>query len=143
MDVDELILDNVSKRIGERRDSLKALLRFKGRGLGIEAWFKVETIAALESISKVDVNNKGPDLKIAIDGKTKEIELKAHTDGFAWIKNGIEQHEKSGRHVDSCLFLMPKRKNPDKDEEKLKREGFQVSIRDIDSNWIVGLLKRK
>ena len=143
MDVDKLILSTVLKRVQKRVDSLEPLSRFAGRGLGIEGWFKVETIAALEHIANIKVNNKGPDLTIVIGGEIKEVELKAHNLRFSWVKEGIKQHEKAGRHVDSCLFLIPKGKNLARDKEKLRREGFQVSTRNVGSKWIVGTLKRK
>ena len=143
MDVDELILRTVVKRVRKRVGSLEPLLMFPSGGLGIEGWLKVETIAALEYIAKIKVNNNGPDLTIVINDETKEVELKAHRGGFSWIKKGITQHESAGKHVDSCLFLMPKGKNLARDKEKLEREGFQVSTRNIGSKWVVGMMKRK
>ena len=68
------ILSSVKDRIYGRVDSLDSVFRFKRSG--IEAWFKVEVVAALgEQVTSL--NNRGPDMTLT-DGL--HIELKAATD---------------------------------------------------------------
>jgi len=68
------VFEPVVERIIARRDSLVNVKPFPRTG--IEGWFKVEIIAALEDMVKA-LQNKGPDLLLK-DGT--RIELKAATD---------------------------------------------------------------
>jgi hypothetical protein len=87
----------VGKRVQERVDSIDPMFRFLRTG--IEAWFKVETVAALDLIGDkvISLNNKGPDLTLA-GGLL--IELKGATDFnpiylmYGALKDGVP-----------CLFL--------------------------------------
>ncbi len=87
----------VSKRVQERVDSIDPMFRFLRTG--IEGWFKVETIAALDIIGDrvISLNNSGPDLTLA--GELL-IELKGATDF-----NPIYLRDGALKYGVPCLFL--------------------------------------
>lgn len=133
------ILERVSSRIRERKDSLDALSKVQQQGVGFEGWLKVETITALKDIAEeIRVKSPGPDLEIRINGETKRVELKAHNlTSFAWARSGTKKYANV-----SCLFLMKSGKNLARDIEKIQSEGSEIKVENIDTDWIIGLLKR-
>lgn len=133
------ILERVSSRIRQRKDSLDALSKVRQQGVGFEGWLKVETIAALKDIvEEIRVKSPGPDLEIRINGEIKRVELKAHNQtSFGWARSGTKKYANV-----SCLFLMKSRKNLATDIEKTQSDGFEIKIENIDTDWIIGLLKR-
>lgn len=133
------ILERVSSRIRQRKDSLDALSKVRQQGVGFEGWLKVETIAALKDIvEEISVKSPGPDLEMCINGETGRVELKAHNlTSFGWARNGAKKYA-----TVSCLFLMKSGKNLARDIEKTQSEGFEIKVENIDTDWIIGLLKR-
>jgi len=129
---EENMLHKVTARIKERKDSLEPFLELT-KGKGIEAWLKVEAVKALGLQVVKDVKNKGPDLIIQFSNEPEsKIELKAHNgDTFQ-----IPRYPKF-----TCLFLMHRGKNFDKNRQRVLNKGFIVKTDDIDSHWIIGLLK--
>lgn len=73
MDLKRDVFQAIVSRITERSDSLREVKRFTN--VGIEGWFKVEIVAALDG-KVTSLNNKGPDL--TLEDQTK-IEIKAAT----------------------------------------------------------------
>jgi hypothetical protein len=86
------VFEPVANRVKGRAESLKHVRRFKRSG--IEAWFKVEAVAALgDCVEKLQ--NKGPDLRL----REVSVELKAATDFEPpYILGGL-------RFGTPCLFL--------------------------------------
>lgn len=91
------ILAAVAGRVQKHVDSIDSVFRFERTG--IEAWFKVETVAALDEIGEqvVSLNNKGPDMTLT---GGLQIELKAATDfNPSYLRDG------SLKDSAPCLFL--------------------------------------
>lgn len=84
----------VAKRIRERADSLREIQRFPRSG--IEAWLKVEAVAALGRKVKA-IKNRGPDL---VMHSGERIELKAATD-----LNVSDLRKGAIRYNTPCLIL--------------------------------------
>lgn len=94
MDLKADVFEPVAKRIKSRSDSLSSVKKFSRSG--IEAWLKVEAVAALDGKIKA-LQNHGPDLLLT--GKV-EIELKGATDlSPAWIVGSAL------KYGCPCLFL--------------------------------------
>ena len=135
----EDVLDRVFKRLLNRKDSLLALEDWLGPRkptIGIEAWFKVEVIVALDR-SVEHICGKGADLVL----KTGErIELKAATD----FNPEHIVHTGARKQLAPCLFLG----NGQRPWDVSKFEKYGVNLVDhrplnfIDNNkWLVGLIK--
>ena len=132
MDLNQDIFEPVAARVRRRIDSLRNIRRFPRTG--IEGWFKVEIVAALNKGVR-RLQNKGPDL-LLVDGT--EIEIKAATDfhkGF--FLDPIRKYSCS------CLFLgdgtnpstLTKNVN-----DGLEIVGYEV-ISDGENDWIIGLVR--
>ena len=138
----------VLKRLNERKESLSHLKRFLGEGKGIEAWLKVEVLAALETkkVKVADFYGKGADLKLS---NGQRIELKAATDFNPRhiVKDGAEKHKAP------CLFLADGRDDEPR-SKKLRKNRIQrfeklhaklVDEQKLDCGngckWIVGLVR--
>ena len=128
----EEIIKLVSKRVHSGVESIDSVYRFKRTG--IEAWFKVEVVAALGE-EVVKLNNRGPDLTLA-DGTL--IELKAATDfNPSYLRNGAIKDSVP------CLFL------GDGEHSKfINRLSVMPEIRVIgleyiygDHTWVVGCIE--
>ncbi|MBU4245920.1 MAG: hypothetical protein ABIF85_04860 [Nanoarchaeota archaeon] len=154
--MEKSILDDVAERIKIKAESLIALKTYEGQKIGFEGWFKVEVIAALSKYKVEIPHNKGPDLSINfMDNETpKLIELKCKnefTPTLEWIRDGILYYRKKDVKVDMCLFLLraPEGNEEKKSEEMKKMEAYVnkkyhlkiVSMRNINDDWIVGILK--
>ena len=124
------ILNSVFERVESRKDSLKNLGCFNN--IGIEGWFKVEVIAALNGKVK-KIQNKGPDL--LMQDRT-EIELKAATDlNTNYIFSGASKYNVP------CLFLGD-RNNINQIQKLKSNNKFQVEYKafnDGNGDWIVGI----
>ncbi len=134
MDLKRDIFEPVAGRIRQRVDSLHNIKRFPRTG--IEGWFKVEIIAALDNRVR-RLQNKGPDL--LLDDGT-EIEIKAATDfhkGFF-----LDPIRKYGC---PCLFLGDGT-NPsiltENLTEKVEIVAYQL-ISDGENDWLLGFVKPK
>ena len=126
----------VSDHIKQKEKLLRPIKSFKNAG--IEGWFKVETIVALQDYVK-EVRNKSPDLVVQVHENRMEIALIAATDFDPFnIKLRVLQHKRF------CLFLGD-------GSEKEKIEGL-LSDADIDfvnheifgdneNKWIIGMIK--
>jgi len=133
--IERNIFDLIVKRVREKRDSLEGLKRFQR--MGIEGWFKVESIAALGEEQIAYIQNKGPDIKLR---NNLEIELKAATDfNPRYIKDGAIKYQTM------CLFLGDgntqesiDRLVNDNDIEVIGIDTFQLVDGD---KWVVGLIK--
>ena len=131
------IFKKVWERVKKRKDSLRPLEQWRGRGLGIEGWLKVETLNAL-NVKKVQ--NVGVDLIVEEKGETKKVELKAQT-GFGlgkWLTDAACKAD-----VDICLYLQSRSKLMNSRIRKLKCAGFDIDCREINSHWILMLIKCK
>jgi hypothetical protein len=91
---------------------------------GIEAWFKVEVVAALGE-EVIRLNNRGPDLTLA-DGKL--VELKAATDFKpSYLRDGALKDSVA------CLFLGDGEQN-----KYIKRLQSMAAIRVISIEYLKG-----
>ncbi len=138
IDLRSEVFEPVLARMKQRVQSLRGIKRFKRTG--IEAWFKVEVVAALGKKVKA-LRNKGPDLDFA-DPDTR-VELKAATD-FNKSWHILQPIRKYGV---PCLFL----------GDGTGRSGFSAASSDDfevvgfeivsdgtpDGEWIIGLVKPK
>lgn len=131
-DLEKDILLPVSERIKDRADSLLSVQRFIN--CGIEAWFKVETVAALrEKISRLQ--NHGPDLLLT-DGT--KIEMKGATNlAPSSIREGL-------KYGAPCLFLGCT-SNLKKFISAMENQSAEVRISELVSvenkMWVVGIAK--
>ena len=129
------ILKPVFEKIQNVKESLKNIKRFKQ--MGIEGWFKIVVISALNDIMK-SINNNGADITLRDDRK---IELKAATDlNVNYIIKGATYYNSL------CLFLGDG--NNEKSIEKIRNckgiETIGVEIFEVDNEkWVVGLIKPK
>ena len=134
MDLEKDIFKAVAARIRQRADSLTNIKRFPVTG--IEGWFKVEIVAALDQRVR-RLQNKGPDLLLDDD---TEIEIKAATDF-----NRVYFFDPIRKYGCPCLFLGDG-KNPELLTEDLSEE-FEIVAYEIISdgmnNWLLGLIKPK
>ncbi|HUX97074.1 MAG TPA: hypothetical protein VMV47_15160 [Bacteroidales bacterium] len=137
MDLKCEIFDPVAARIRLRIDSLRNIKRFPRTG--IEAWFKVEIVAALGQIVR-SLNNKGPDLLLD-DGSIQglQIEIKAANDfNPSWCF--LDPVRKYGC---PCFFLCdgtdPK-KLVYKMADDMEIVAYEV-ISDGKNDWLLGLVK--
>ncbi len=126
----------VADRIRKRKKSLRQVRNY--RYSGIEGWFKLEAIAALQDYVK-EARNKSPDLVVKVHESQMEITLHASTefDPFQ-IKLGSIQHKTL------CLFLADgstKEKIEellsDKDVDMIRRSTFK----DNGNKWVVGMIR--
>ena len=133
MDLGKDIFKPVAARIRERADSLINIKRFPGTG--IEGWFKVEILAALDQRVR-RLRNKGPDLLLDDD---TEIEIKAATN----FHKGYFLFGPIRKYGCPCLFLGDG-KNPELLTEDVSEE-FEIVAYEIISdgmnNWLLGLVK--
>ena len=134
MDLKRDVFLPVAERLKARKDSLLPLGRFLGSQIGIEAWFKVEVVAALgDEITAL--NNKGADLSLSTG---EEIELKAATDlNLGYIRKGCT------RDNVPCLFLGDGRDPTRIDEleaEDVKFIAYEV-FSDGANDGVVGLIE--
>lgn len=134
MDLEKDIFKPVAERIRKRADSLKNIKKFPRTG--IEGWFKVEIIAALDQ-RVCRLQNKGPDLLLDDD---TEIEIKAATDF-----NKVYLFDPIRKYGCPCLFLGDGRK-PESLTENVT-EHFEIVAYEIISDgmndWLLGLIKPK
>jgi hypothetical protein len=134
MDLEKDIFKPVAERIRKRADSLKNIKKFPRTG--IEGWFKVEIIAALDQ-RVFRLQNKGPDLLLDDD---TEIEIKAATDF-----NKVYLFDPIRKYGCLCLFLGDG-KNPELLTENVT-EHFEFVAYEIISDgmndWLLGLIKPK
>ena len=125
------IFQPVVSRIRERIDSLQGFKLFFS---GIEAWLKVEVVAALRG--KVEaLQNKGPDLLLR---GGQQIELKAATDlNLSWIRGGAL------KYGSPCLFLGDG-SNPSQIEALKRDSKINLIVHEIlsdgKSEWIIGII---
>lgn len=131
INLDTDVFRPVVARLRERIDSLLGFKRFSS---GIEAWLKVEVVAALGE--KVEgLQNKGPDLLLQ---GGQQIELKAATDlSTSWICGGALKYGVP------CLFLGDGG-NASKIEAlkrhiKIKLIAHEI-LSDGKSEWIIGII---
>jgi len=142
------IWEAVAKRINERKESLENYSKLVDKkSSGIEGWLKVETVAALKSISKIErviPQNEGPDLKIIFhSGEKQLLELKAHnSEHFPWCSDWIGGRKENLEEA-PCLFLQKKGKLFERGLERAKKKGFITEHKDIGGNWVIGLMKLK
>ena len=117
-----VILSRISSKVRERADSLDHIFRFKRSG--IEAWFKVEVVAALGDLV-VSLNNKGPDLTLS---NGMMIELKGATDfNPSYLRDGALKDKVP------CLFL-----GNGEEVKNINRLKAMTSIRVIGLEFIKG-----
>jgi hypothetical protein len=117
--------------------TLSSIEKLNQKTMGLEGWFKIELIKALEQTDIIEkVNNKGPSLKLKND---TYLELKAGADlNFTYILKGVKQCP--------CLFLgKPRGKRESFMEEDVtlefkKRDGVEIIIERFQHNWNLGLL---
>ena len=132
MDLLEDILNPVTSRILDKRDSLKDVKRLVSAGL--EGWFKVEIVAALKDKVR-ELQNRGPCL--LLEDHT-EIEIKAGIDfNPEYIIAG------SLKYNCPCIFL------GDADNHKqiaaltsnrrIRIVGYKM-FNDGTSDWIIGMI---
>jgi hypothetical protein len=129
----EKVFMPVYERVQRHAPALKAYQE-RCSNSGIEGWLKVEAVAELtETMEKVEVNNKGPDLKL--NSGDQLIELKAET-GFS--RSSIRGGNKYGV---PCLFLCD---GSPRNREKIQKdatirvvilEGFPKGTDD----WLLGI----
>ena len=145
MDLKNDVFLPVFKRLNNRKESLRHLKRFLGRRRGIEAWLKVEIVAALGEMVD-DFRGRGADLLMRDGGK---IELKAATDFNPRdiVKEGAEKHKAP------CLFLADGRNDTPRHKQLL--DNRIARFQDLDMNlidhrilncgnnnkWIIGLIE--
>jgi len=126
----------VSEHIKENRKSLRYVKGFKNAG--IEGWFKVEAIAALQDYVK-EVRNKSPDLIVQVHEDRMEITLIATTDFDPFnIKLRTLQHKTL------CLFLGDGSQKEKIEELLSDREIVFVkheTFGDNGNKWIIGMIK--
>lgn len=135
MDLKLDIFVPVLKRIICRVESLRSIKRFQKTG--IEGWFKVEIVAALDTRIQ-SLNNKGPD--ILFDDNT-ELEIKAATDfnKSYFINDPIQ------KYGCPCLFLGDGTKRSileEKLDENIGIVAYEI-ISDGENDWLLGLVKKK
>jgi hypothetical protein len=126
----------VSDHIKQKKKSLRQVKSYKNAG--IEGWFKVETIAALQDYVK-EVRNKSPDLVVEVHENRMEIALIATTDF-----NPFNIKLRALQHKTLCLFL-----GDGSDKEKIEELLSDTDIdfvnretfRDNGNKWIIGLIK--
>jgi len=162
-DIFNLVLNHIKAE--ERKESLKAIERYVNKGVGLESWFKVETVRILNNagnreIEVKEIHGKGPDLKLN-DGR--RIELKATTDfNSRYIIEGLAYDDCP------CLFLVcisgtdKKMINEDAIREELRKScssgifgkpsknkiDMDVEIIDVKKlfpgeRWFLGFINRK
>jgi hypothetical protein len=136
LDLKQDVFQPVVTRIAERKDSLRAIMRFAN--VGIEGWFKVEIVAALGE-KVFSLNNKGPDLTLK---DRTNIEIKAATNfGINWCV--IDPIKKYGSPV---LFLADG-SDPNKYKFTNRDDTFEVIgcelVSDGANNWLLGMAKPK
>lgn len=128
----EKIVKLVSKRVQLRVDSIDSVHQFPKTG--IEAWFKVEVVAALGG-EVVKLNNLGPDLTLA-DGTF--IELKAATDfNPSYLRDGAI------KYCVPCLFLGDGEQSKYIDRLKIMPVIRVISMEYIygDHTWVMGCIE--
>ncbi len=126
----------VSDHIKRSKKSLKRARDYKYSG--IEGWFKLETIAALQDYVK-EVRNKSPELVVEVHESRMEIALKASTDFDPFqIKLGAIQHKTL------CLFLADG-DSQDTIQELLSDTDIEVVSRatfgDNGNKWLIGIIR--
>ncbi len=126
----------VADHIKRSKKSLRLIKNYKNSG--IEGWFKVETIAALQDCVK-EVRDNSPELVVVVHEKMMEIGLKAATDFNPYqIKLAAVQHKTP------CLFLADG-SSKEKIEELLSDKDIEVvsraTFRDNGNKWIMGMIK--
>jgi hypothetical protein len=120
-----IILSRIASKVRERVDSLDHVFRFKRSG--IEAWFKVEVVAALGGLV-VSLNNKGPDLTLS---NGMMIELKGATDfNPSYLRDGALKDKVP------CLFL-----GNGEEERSISRLKSMTSIHVVGLEFIKGHYK--
>ncbi|MCD6416903.1 MAG: hypothetical protein J7M08_09450 [Planctomycetes bacterium] len=123
----------VLARVKKRVESLRSLKRFQRTG--IEGWFKVEIVAALDKKVKA-IHNKGPDLEFE-DGT--KLELKAATNfDRGWFLEPLRKYRAP------CLFLgnapgLSRLTATDSGEFEVV--GSDVFPDGFGGEWIIGLVK--
>jgi len=145
-DIVKKIINHIKKN---RMDALESMETFHKNKVGIEHWFKVEIVRALQDTENyvISIKNKGPDLEL-INGEL--IELKGATDfNPKYYIEGLEQHITENEDCKTCIALGfdPNNSLSDlKDSiiEKAKEFtfNFNFQIFDIDRNWYIVLLER-
>ena len=135
LDLRSVVFDPVLARMKMRAADLRNVKRFKRTG--IEAWFKVQVVAALgERVRKLC--NEGPDLLLddGTDAGTG-LELKAATNfDRAYFLQPLKKYGAP------CLFLgdgSRKKSFPTSDHDDFEVIGCEV-FSDGAGQWIVGLL---
>jgi len=117
--------------------TLNAAEKLNQNTLGLEGWFRVELINAVEGKNLIEkICNKGADLKLS---NNDYLVLKAATDfNFTYIINGIKNYP--------CLFLgKPRGKRENFTKEMLefefkKRTNAVVEMKRLQNNWYIGLI---
>jgi hypothetical protein len=126
----------VSDNIKQKKKTLRQVKSYKNAG--IEGWFKVETIAALQDYVK-EVHNESPELVLEVHENRMEIALIATTDFNPFnIKLGALQPKTL------CLFLAD-----GSEKEKIEELLSDVDIdfvnhetfRDNGNKWVIGMIK--
>jgi hypothetical protein len=117
--------------------TLSSIEKLNQKTIGLEGWFRIELIKALEQTDIIEkVNKKGSDLRLK---NANYLELKAGADlNFSYILKGVKQCP--------CLFLgkpRGKRENFLKEDvilEFKKRDLVEIKIERLEYNWYLGLL---
>jgi hypothetical protein len=106
--------------------------------LGLEGWFRVELIKALEKTEIVNkISNKGADLLLE---NGDYLELKAGADlNFSYILDGVK--------TQNCIFLgKPRFKKIIYNKEKIVSEfisrdpTLNINLQPLEDNWFIGLI---
>lgn len=131
MDIKADVFLPVAKRLRDRADSLREMRRFPRSG--IEAWLKVEVVAALGQ-KVAALQNKGPDILLSTG---EQIELKAATDlNPQYIREGATKYNTP------CIFLGDGR-DP-KRISQIAGEGVRLVAYDVFSDganeWVVAMV---
>ena len=127
------ILKAVVQRVTERVDSLDPVFKFK---TGIEGWFKVEFVYALERLGeKVErLQNKGPDILLTGD---LQIELKGASDfNPSYLSRGALKDNVP------CIFLGSGEEIHNIEKLKANPRIHVIGIKKIQSKhtWAVGCI---
>ncbi len=118
--------------------SLSGIEKLNQPTLGLEGWFRVELVKALENTTIVNkICNRGADLLL---DNGDFLELKAAADlNFTYILQGIKETH--------CLFLgKPRSKRIIYEKEKIMTEFLRrvptldIKLQQLEDNWYIGLI---
>lgn len=121
-------------------DTLSAIESLNQKTLGLEGWFRIELIKALDGTEIIHkVCNKGPDLKLK---DNSFLELKAAADlNYEYIIKGS--------NICPCLFLGKPRSNNsskvdpltiERDFKQRSKSQIYVNICPLRDDWYLGLI---